>query len=824
VTRQRIHIAGFSHEADEAPHRDPGIAPLADVRVLDLTDGRLGMTGRYLADLGADVVRAEPPGGCQSRHAEPLIAGHGVGFLVSNANKRGVVVNLNDPAGREDFRELVAASDILVESAAPGTPEAAALGPDELASANPRLVHVSVTDFGRTGPLRDWHGTSDVHLALSGALARSGLPGREPLLPPEYLVYASATVQVAWTTLLAYYHRLQTGHGDHVDFSVLEALVQNLDPGFGIGGSARGALSPADLPRGRPDARQLYPIFPCADGWVRLCLLSSRQWRGMWRWLGEPGEFADAEYDHLSVRFAAAPRIYPLIEKLFTDKTRAQIAEEGQDFGVPAAELLDTADVLGNEHFADRGAFADVEVAPGLRGRLPSGFVEMDGRKAGFRRRAPLPGEHDAEVRAAWSLPRERTEAPPGDHRQPFAGLRVLDLGVIVVGAELGRLFADHGADVIKIESRAYPDGIRQSDHPISPNSAWGHRNKRSLGLNLRTDRGRELFLRLVEHSDVVLSNFKPGTLSKLGLGYAKLAAVNPRIIVADSSAFGPTGCWRDRLGYGPLVRAAVGLSTGWRYPDDEQSFSDAITVYPDHVAARVSAVAVLAKLLERDRTGRGGTVSVSQAEVILAQLSESLLLESLEPGSLPAVWSERGGDAPRGVFPCWGDDEWCVVDVGGDLQFRALCRVLSRDGWPDDERFRTAYGRVAHSAEIRAAVESWTRQRPPREAAWLLQEAGVPAAYMQRVQEQAKDPQLAARDFLVTQSQPQFDGGELPALGSGAICRQLPGPLLGPAPLQAEHTREVVAEVLGLSRPDIEDLVEAGVLEVRAGVLEGRS
>jgi crotonobetainyl-CoA:carnitine CoA-transferase CaiB-like acyl-CoA transferase len=267
VTRQRIHIAGFSHEADEALHRDPGIAPLADVRVLDLTDGRLGMTGRYLADLGADVVRAEPPGGCQSRHAEPLIAGHGVRFLVGNANKRGVVVNLNDPAGREDFRELVAASDILVESAAPGTPEAAALGPGELASANPRLVHVSVTDFGRTGPLRDWHGTSDVHLALSGALARSGLPGREPLLPPEYLVYASATVQVAWTTLLAYYHRLQTGHGDHVDFSVLEALVQNLDPGFGIGGSARGALSPADLPRGRPDARQLYPIFPCADGW-----------------------------------------------------------------------------------------------------------------------------------------------------------------------------------------------------------------------------------------------------------------------------------------------------------------------------------------------------------------------------------------------------------------------------------------------------------------------------------------------------------------------------------------------------------------------------
>ena len=150
MTRQRIHIAGFSHEADEALHRDPGLAPLADVRVLDLTDGRLGMTGRYLADLGADVVRAEPPGGCQSRHAEPLIAGHGVRFLVGNANKRGVVVNLNDPAGREDFRELVAASDILVESAAPGTPVASGIrsgGCGQTAAA------ISIRGFGETHPL-----------------------------------------------------------------------------------------------------------------------------------------------------------------------------------------------------------------------------------------------------------------------------------------------------------------------------------------------------------------------------------------------------------------------------------------------------------------------------------------------------------------------------------------------------------------------------------------------------------------------------------------------------------------------------------------------
>jgi crotonobetainyl-CoA:carnitine CoA-transferase CaiB-like acyl-CoA transferase len=154
----------------------------------------------------------------------------------------------------------------------------------------------------------------------------------------------------------------------------------------------------------------------------------------------------------------------------------------------------------------------------------------------------------------------------------------VLDLGVIVVGAETGRLFADLGADVIKVENRAFPDGSRQSmdGSVLTGGFAYGHRGKRGLGLDLRSAEGRALFLDLVRHSDVVLSNFKPGTMESLGLGYADLAAVNPGIVVAESSAFGPTGPWSRKMGYGPLVRAAVGLSGLWRYADDPEGFSSA--------------------------------------------------------------------------------------------------------------------------------------------------------------------------------------------------------------------------------------------------------
>ncbi len=192
-----------------------------------------------------------------------------------------------------------------------------------------------------------------------------------------------------------------------------------------------------------------------------------------------------------------------------------------------------------------------------------------------------------------------------------LAGLRVLDLGVIVVGADTGRMFADEGADVIKIESRAFPDGSRQAmgDGPMAPSFAWGHRNKRSLGLDLRSDEGKKLFLALAEHSDLVLSNFRPGTMESLGLGYAELSRVNPGIVMVDSSALGSTGPESRSMGYGPLVRASTGLTTLWRYPDQPDGFCDSVTIYPDHTSARIGAVGALAMLMRRGggRPGRDG-------------------------------------------------------------------------------------------------------------------------------------------------------------------------------------------------------------------------
>ncbi|NKQ53224.1 CoA transferase [Amycolatopsis sp. K13G38] len=739
--------------------------PLAGIRVLDLTDGLGESSGRYLADLGAEVVRAEVPGGSRSRHAEPVLDGVSVPFALRNANKLGITLNLDDGGDRERLRDLAAGADIVVQSGW-------RLDSGELTALNPALVWVSVSPFGQTGPYRDWAATEDVLYALSGVLSRSGAPGAQPLLPPAGLAEETVGVHAAWAALLAYYQRLRTGRGETVDVSAFEVLVHGFDPAFGTQGSAAAGRS-EDFPRGRPDAAGFYPVFRCLDGQVRICLLAKRQWRGMFEWLGEPEEFADPKYDTIPARFAAANRLHPLIARLFATKTRDELVAEGAARGVPVGGVLDLPEVLTAEHFLASGALTDAEISPGVRARIPSGYTRIDGERAGFRTRAPRVGEHDAVVG-----PRPSIVADTGtDGGSPFEGLRVLDLGVIVFGAELSRQFADYGADVIKIENKHFPDGLRQSKRgsALAASVAWGHRNKRSLGLDLRQAEGKEIFRRLVAQADVVLANFKPGTLESMGLSYADLAKINPRIVVSDSSAFGGNGPWRTRLGYGPLVRASCGVSALWRYPGEEDLLCDGSTVFPDHVAAQVAAVAVLAALIQRTGSGRGTAVEVAQADVALVQLGAQLV-------------AGRAAGSP--VYACAGDDEWCVVSIRDD-EDRARLEKVTGD----------------------QALEAWLRERSPLEAMTALQEAGVAAGAMRRLPELLTDPQLEARQAY-TVLEHDLLPRPLPAAARVVRFSAIPDPSLRQAPVAGRHTRQICESVLGMSATEIGALVESGVLQ----------
>lgn len=768
---------------------------LTSVRVLDLCSGGRDGVGRILADLGADVLQVEPPGGSAARSLRPTIAGVGVGFAVGSANKRCATLDPADPSDRARLRDLAASADIVLDSENIGGAALFGTSALELADRFAHLVVLSVTDFGLTGPRASWRGNDAVFYALSSALSRTGPTSGTPVLPPVGVGSATGAVQAAWAVLSAYYERTRSGRGDFIDFSRFEAVLQALDPPYGSEGQAAvGLKPPTALWRGRPRNQQIYPIFGCRDGHVRICLLSPRQWRGMRAWLGEPPRFAGPEFDTIAARYAASAELNEAIAALFASQSMDELVTQGRDRGVPIAAVRTPAEALRAAHFHVTGALAKAPLAPGLTLTLPVGPVTVDGERLGFRSPAP----DVATDEPAWLHPGTATtpvSPPPGS---PFDGLRILDLGVIVAGGELGRLFADLGAEVIKIESAAYPDGLRQAPAgmPLSRSWALTHRNEYSLGLDLRDPEGAELFARLVATADAVFANFKPGTLAGLGFSFDRLREINPDIVLAESSAYGDHGPWSDQMGYGPLVRASTGITRLWTSPDAPPGqFFDATTIFPDHVVGRLTAVAAVAALIRRDRGGGGAHVHLSQAEVAINQLADRYIIESARSAGL----SVDDDDTVHAVCPCAGDDEWCVISLPGDTERTAVATLMGQE-LPQER-----------SAVI-AALGAWTAGRDKVEVAELLQQHGVPAAPMSRAADVPADPQVVHRQLYSELVHPLLER-PIPAETAPAPYRRIPRAPLRPAPMPGEHTREICTRVLGLTPERIDGLLAAGVL-----------
>lgn len=774
---------------------------LASVRVLDLGCASSDGVSRLFADLGADVLKVERPGGSEDRHALPAVAGVSIAFAIHNANKRSAVLDPDSAADRRRLIELAGAADIVVDSGDPGTAAAFGTSCAALADQFGHLVGLSVTDFGTAGPYRRRQATDAVLYAMSTALSRTGPTTGRPVLPPEGVASGTAAAQAAWATLAAFYRRLRDGRGDYIDFSRFEAVLQSLDPPFGAEGQAAVGLKAAgDLWRGRPRNQHIYPIFACKDGHVRICLLSPRQWHGMRGWLGEPERFADPKFDTIAARYAASRELNAAIGDLFASQTMDTLAAEGQSRGVPVAAVHTAAEALSSQHFRAVGALTDLTITDEVTLSVPVGPVIVDGRHAGLMGPAPEAGADDP----GWSASSFTAEAGDTEVERPFDGLRILDLGVIVAGGELGRLFADLGAEVIKVESAAYPDGLRQTAPGMAMSRSWAltHRNEQSLGLDLRHPDGADLFCRLVAEADAVFANFKPGTLDSLGLSYERLREMNPRIVLAESSAYGVTGPWSDRMGYGPLVRAATGVTWLWTSQGAQPgTFYDATTVFPDHVAARLTAVAALAAMIRREHTGTGAHVHIPQAEAAVNQLTTAYVAEAARTAGVPVVEDE----AIHGVYPCAGEDEWCVISVRSEADHAVLSEVMGRDDLPHE---RTLFI---------AAVSEWAATRDKADITEILQREGVPAAPMNRAVDVPDDPQVVFRQLYADMTHPLFDAPMLSETGP-APYTGIPAAELRPAPMPGEQTRQICREVLGLSAGDIDRLTADGVLFIQQG------
>ena len=823
------------------------VRPLTGIRVIDLAVDRGELCGRLLSDLGAEVIKVEPPEGSPSRNLpplDPLTPEHSLFFTMRNCGKRSVVLDLDAAEGKERLEDLLASAGVLIDSAEPGAHAAAGrpeLEAEALAARHRHLVVASVTAYGRTGPHAGRDVPGSVVDATSGMCWKAGLPEREPLMPPGNISGDIAGVVAAFAIVCALIQRCGHGAGQLIDVSANEAAAQITD--WSLSNSSKSMVAGIEPVEIRAGPGPVYTILAAADGFVRLVVLSPRQWHAIRAWLGEPDYLQDPEYDGFISRFMIADAVLnPLYEELFATMTMEEVAEEAQRRGIVATPILKPGDVITNEHFEARKTFDRVPLSTRGVMSLPSGWMEIDGERAGPTGRPPHLGEHTDEVLVtldteagaqregpaapdttagpqpdglvAWPpVPESAPEPAP-----PLAGLRVADFGHGGVGVEISRMLAEYGADVIKIESRTYPDFIRVVlGGEMSPSFASSSRSKRGLGINAKTEEGRQMLLDLATgvggsaRFDVVVENGSTGVMDELGLGYRDFAAANPDVVMVSSQLMGSSGPWSWWRGYGPNTQVTGGMTHLWDYPDVDRP-SGSQSIFPDHWAGRMGALAAVAAVLGRCRGVMAGGchAEVCQVEQVVGVMGDLLARESLKPGSVRPQGNRRDRGAPWGFFPCEGEDQWVAICCRDDAEWAALAGLIGLD----DPALATHDARRKREDGVEEAVSAWTRTLSKHAVTETCLAAGVPAGPMLTSGEQLQDPHLAARGYLVELDQPPI--GVMTFEGPAFAATGMADADIRPAPGLGEHTHQIVSE-LGLDKAAIDDLIARGILETDA-------
>lgn len=406
-----------------------------------------------------------------------------------------------------------------------------------------------------------------------------------------------------------------------------------------------------------------------------------------------------------------------------------------------------------------------------------------------------------------------------------LSGLRVLDFCWVGAGALVTQTLALHGAEVIKVESRARPDNLRVAP-PFRPGTtgldasgyfASRNANKKSLALNMRHPAASALARRLARMSSVVTSNFRPGVMERWGLGYDDLRAEQPGLIYLTMPMQGTTGPNKDYAGFGSTIAALAGLVEPSGLPGRVPVGTG--THYPDHVPNPGHAlVALLAAIVHRNRTGHGGRIELSQYESTVSLVGPAVIQYSVTGEQPRRQGNHVAGAAPHGVYPCAGPDTWIAISVRTDAQWAALAGVLSPDGGPAGrspglagERLATAAGRKEHEAELDALVAAATAGRDRWDLMGRLQQAGVPASVVETAADVFDDPVLAARRYWRTLDHPVM--GPVRAASAAHLWDGAPVQPASPAPLLGQHTEEITRELLGLSGAEYRRLVAEEVL-----------
>ena len=776
---------------------------LDGLRVVDLAGEPAAIAGRVLADLGAEVVVVEPPGGHPLRQQPHRWAAWAAG-------KRALEVSdADDPR----LHALLGAAHAVLTT--PGFPGVFAAEP----AWAPQAVWLSVTPFGLTGPRAAWRASDLGVLASSGNMYPTGNPDRPPVRCTEPSGYSHTGGEAAFAVLTA----LWSGYPHRIDLSMQEC-VEVANMAFPAGFARTGVRGQ----RLGPQSQRTREIWPASDGWVSFGLrggkariptlqlitklvaadgidasaLEAQDWE-MWSPHHAPDEVLRA--------------VEASIAEYFARHTMGELYEIACETNLMLAPANSAQEILESKQLEARGFFVPLD---GIE-RFPGRFVQvraLDGEAAPAGPRAG-----GAPVGASDVSFTNRAHRPRNDRwsrgRPSWDGVKILEFGSGAAGPIATRYFVEHGATVLRIEARSRPDFLRvYALGPDNPHGLEGapmydglNVGKRNVTLNLKHPAAVALVRRLVvEWADAVAENYAPRAMKGFGLDYDALAAVKPDLVMISACLNGQTGPHKDYPGFGGQGAALAGYNwlTGW--PDLEPVGPYATIT--DSLAPRYVATALAAGLHYRARTGRGAYLDVSQVETGTWTLAPTLLAAQIDD-----VIDVRDGNrstraVPHGAFPCADEsdvgDRWVAIACWTDAEWARLAAILGID----DPSLALFEARRARVDEVEHAVAAWTCDRTRADIAQLLQSEGIEAVPVEDFGDIYYDEQLAARGHFVPLTHPILGAGMYEhngfRLSDASSGYDRAGPTLG------QDNEHVFSQILGLDRDEIERLRSEGAIE----------